>query len=221
MARASSFRSAAAINIGKSCAVSNCGKPRKCLSRYCSAHTWRSQRWGHPSGVPFSPLTNYASELTEVTAFIQQHRNHEGVSSAVKWFGEWLADAAISKAVPGQGHLRRLSHHAVEPLKMLCEAAALFLYSCRNPHRLPDDARLSFAIAHNVLSLAPKDCRMGLVRGRVRTVYKPIAATVKREVGQHIRNVLSLLFLNIVDALQQRAAKKQALTISLSKSFPQ
>jgi hypothetical protein len=218
MSRSTSFRYAVSANLRNPCSVPACSRPRKGLSGCCSMHTWRSQRWGHPQGRPVSNK-HYAVELLEVKALLSKHAAHEGVSSALQWLGQWMDDAGNGMQVPGQAHMRRLWQYEVTPERILAEAAALNLYSYRCPNRLVDDERLTFAIAHNVLSLAPKDYRTALVKGRPRTVYKPIAATVKRDVGRHIRNVLGLLLLNITNELQRIAAARQALTLRLAKSF--
>lgn len=57
-------------NERKTCEHQKCSLPRRGLSRYCSKHEGRQQRYGHPDGHYVYPR-DYACEAEEVKAFIE------------------------------------------------------------------------------------------------------------------------------------------------------
>jgi len=215
----STLRHAIAFNAREQCSVSTCSKHRSGISQWCSYHKGKNHRYGHPLGHHLSPTKDYATELHQIKALVCQHSGHPGIRSALQWIAEWLLNAAEGKDVPGKGDMRRLHQHGVSPTQVLAEAAALFLHSQRFPQRLPDDERLTGAIAHNVLSLAPRDYRSVYLGGKLKSRYKPLSAPSQRAVGNHIRSVLSVLFAGMVSELDRQWQLQQDFRGSLRQPF--
>ncbi len=214
-----SARHIISINRKLLCKVSGCSRHRRGLGHWCNFHTGRSQRYGSPLGSVLRKKA-YEVEYEQVRGLIAKHPTHAGVQSAVAWIGEWLSDAALGNVVPGQADMRRLSHHNVSPLQILTTASAIFAYHCREPRRLPDDAdRLTFAIARAVLLLAPLDYRTSYLSGKPKSICRPLKATTLRNVGKHLRSVLGVLFIGIVDELNRQWQQHKDFRMSLGTSF--
>jgi hypothetical protein len=107
------------------------------ISPYCGRHRIAFERYGDPHGFRLRRKRDYWHELVLVQAFLAKHREHAGVKAALSWLEKWLREDA---------HAVRLRGHAITPLAILTEAAALFLLSHWNANRLPAGTRLVFAI---------------------------------------------------------------------------
>ena len=204
-------------NQAKTCVHPSCSKPRRGLSRYCSKHEGKQQRYGHPDGRYVYPR-EYACDAEEVKAFIERHIDHKGIQAAVRWLDSWISDSTLGKPVPGGNSLRRLNDNVVTGRKCLEAVIALWLFASRRPGVIPHDARLDFALALSVLRLAPEEKKVTFKNGEARSHGKHIGYRVRKEVGVHIRQTLYILAKNMVEAINREADREDKLKIDLMKS---
>src|SRR5882724_955066 len=87
---------------------------------------------------------------------------------------------------------------------MVIEAAALWLFSTRNPSVLRDDDQLTYLIGTAVLHLAPRTSRGVWVNGKREKRYGRLAGRVRHAFGKLLRNELGILFLRIADTIQRQ-----------------
>lgn len=204
------------------CACSGCFDARYGVSRYCKPHLRANRTHGHPRGVRIS-RSDYEAEYREVQRLLRDHAStHTGTQNALALVDKWMQRAARGDSdVIGQRELARLARHGVTAERVLAEAAAIFTYSRRNTHRLPDDQRLDFALANNLLRLAPREERSRYTfRGYVCRRYVSAPKDERQKIGQAIRETLGLYLLNVSTALDERARARAIARLSLVAPFP-
>jgi len=202
----------------KSCSHPGCYQPRRGLSRFCSKHEGKQQRYGHPDGHYIYPK-NYRCEAQEVKDFIERHIDHKGVQAAITWLDGWISDSTLGKPVPGGNSLRRLNDHGVTGRRCLEAVIALWLYAYRRPGTIPHDVRLDFALALSVLRLAPEEKKIHWMNGEMKQHGKHIGYRVRKDVGVHIRQTLYILAKNMVEAMNKVADQGDAMKISMITAF--
>ena len=218
-----SIREAVQANFGRGCEVPRCHRPRLGASHYCRAHSRARARWGHPQG---SRLLRryYERERRDVTLFLREHEEHPGIQAALAWIGGWLRASSLRDLdQPGQLHAARLDAHGVTPLAILTECGAVWLYSTRNPRTLPDDARLTFAMAstsspnglHRMTSRRVSRARSTTVR------YATSTHAVRTAVGDHLRRTLALLLYRIAETIAARSEQMAAMRDAFAAPFHQ
>ena len=165
----------------------------------------------------------YERERRDVTLFLREHQEHPGIQAALAWIGGWLRASSLRDLdQPGQLHAARLDAHGVTPLAILTECGAVWLYSTRNPRTLPDDARLTFAMAYAVLRLAPHDVRRVYHSARSTTVrYATSTHAVRTAVGDHLRRTLALLLYRIAETIAARSEQMAAMRDAFAAPFHQ
>lgn len=205
-------------NETKTCEHQKCFLPRRGLSRYCSKHEGKQQRYGHPDGRYAYPR-EYRCEAEEVKAFIERHIDHKGVQAAISWLGGWISDSTLGKPVPGGNSLRRLNDHGVTGRRCLEAVIALWLFAYRRPGSIPHDVRLDFALALSLLRLAPEEKKVYWKNGEAKQHGKHIGYRARRDVGVHIRQTLYILAKNMVEAINKQADRENDLKITLAASF--
>jgi hypothetical protein len=206
-------------NQGKTCEHRSCSLPRRGLSRHCTRHEGKQQRYGHPDGAHVPPRL-YACETGEVKSFIERNLEHKGIQAAINWFETWISDSTLGKPVPGGTSLRRLHDHGGVTGRRCLEAVmALWLFAYRRPGSVPHDARLDFALALAILRLAPEEKRTSWRSGEAKEYGRHIGHRVRKEVGVHIRQTLYTFAKNMVEAINKEADRENQLKIDLMKSF--
>ena len=216
--RAESIYDRRRSNEYKRCTHSGCYLPRRGLSRYCSKHEGKQQRYGHPEGHYVYPR-HYSCEAEEVKTFIARHIDHKGIQAAITWLDGWISDSTLGKHVPGGNSLRRLNDHGITGRRCLEAVIALWLYAYRRPGTIPHDIRLDFALALALLRLAPEERRVHWINGEMKQHGKHIGYRVRRDVGVYIRQTLYILSKNMVESINREADRQDKLKIDLMKSF--
>lgn len=206
------------LNQTKTCTHPSCAQPRRGLSRYCTRHEGKQQRYGHHDGRYVYPR-DYACEAEEVKAFIERHIEHKGIQAAIKWLDGWINDSTLGKPAPGGKSLRRLSDHGVTGRRCLEAVVALWLYAYRRPGSIPHDVRLDFALALSMLRLAPEEKKVYWKDGEAKQHGKHIGYRLRRDVGIYIRQTLYILVKNMVGAINKDADKENKLKTDLMRSF--
>ena len=202
----------------KTCEHRSCNEPRRGLSRYCSFHEGRQQRYGHPDGY-YLKKRYYEGELEEAKAFIERHLEHEAIKAAVSWFDQWLSDAALGQRVSGQREFRNLFDHGVTGRQCLEAVMGVWLYSFRRPSALPHDLQFDFALALAVLSLAPREKISSWTNGEPRERSRFVGFRSRRDVGRRIRVTLFSLARNIRAKLDHELNRLDSMQIVLATSF--
>lgn len=204
-----SLRDSLARNERIPCVVSGCNKPRLRLSSCCARHHNPLKVYGHPEGRHI-PAKLWAAEFKEVSDLIDSNADQPAVSAALSLLKQWTERACGGGGQPAARAFQRFYDYGVPLLTVLKTAAAVWLFSYRYPHILPNDVRLDRAVAIACIRLVPRDKQVTL-RG-IRKYRKHDAAS-RRELGTEMREYLAPFFVNIKAAAdQQWHAKNQALS---------
>lgn len=200
---------------GKPCKAPGCDRPRTGVSSYCGTHHHPLMIYGHPFGRAI-PRKEYAKEIGEVTALLESNPDHPGLTAVIRWFNEWMTQAATGDAPCGNEMFSHMHRQGLSATAIVIEVCAVWVYAQRNPHRLPDDQRLSYALARNPVRLAGFE-QSTLRSGRKMTKHPKTLEL--RESGKRIRSTLALFLINITDSLKRREEQVQAVRSSLSIPF--
>jgi hypothetical protein len=163
----------------------------------------------------------YEQERKEASRFLKLHHDHPGIRSARDWLGNWLdASASGDKDQVASVHMARLKRYAISPEAILAEVAALWVFAQRNPTTLPDDVRLTIALAIGVLFLCPRErTKTYHYRSGPRRVYADSTSTERRVLGEQLRKTLALLLLNITGAIEAQHAQHEAQRATFALPF--
>ncbi len=195
------------MNQRQACNVADCAKRRHGLSYYCRAHASAAAHHGHPLARKVKKK-DYADARSHVVRFLRIHADHPAVIAAYRWAELWLREAAAGQNVPAQENMARLAAGGVTGAEIVEDVLALWLHSRQRPAALPDDARLTKALGTNILLLTPRDTTGELtLRGQKK--YRRLGATVRAEVGEHIRRTLGGFVLNAFTAIDRQMKTKQ------------
>ncbi|MHB8495565.1 MAG: hypothetical protein ACYC9Z_04250 [Casimicrobiaceae bacterium] len=176
--------------------------------------------YGDPEGRKVFPK-DYASERREVAGLFRAFPEHPGVLDACKWLRGWL-DASIAgdKSQPGYLHIARLDRWNITPLAILSEVCAVWLYAMRHPHTLPDDQRLTFALAGQALLLAPRDyVKSYHYKSGESRQYREARYEARKAIGDHLRLTLARLLVNVAHTCEERLQQKQNRAASFGLPF--
>jgi hypothetical protein len=195
------------------CSVPDCEKPRNCISRFCTWHKDANRRYGHPLGriIEKQELAGYVQMAK--TAFKRMGDQHPALVAAV----DLMQTHLDPRQEPNRG--KRPSHNprwalwrelerlrGVDPTDALAVAVAVWMFSAANPRELPDNARLSYALAHCIFRMKP----LGVRTSR----YKPTTGTFVNKshipggqaaglLGRRLRAALAPFLVNITEALEE------------------
>lgn len=213
---------AKADNAGRPCKVPGCGRARHGVGGYCGSHGSTFYDHGHPQGRAIT-RAEYAEHCGAVARLLERNAEHPGVLAALAFLDDWKAKGA--EGVPGTVALRSahwMSAHGVSSLAILTEAGGLWLFASDNPRALPDDARLTYALAHVVMRLAPREATGVCPSGRA--TFRRFGGNAKRELGDFLREALCPLFCNLTnhfDALRRQARERsEAMRAPLDPQRP-
>lgn len=196
---------------GKPCVVPGCEHLRTSVSPYCCHHRRAANYYGSPYGHAIR-RNEYLKELQEVTELLQSNPDHPGLTAVLRWLNEWLALASTGEAPCGNGVFKHIHDKQVPAFDLLAEICAVWLFAHRNPNRLPDDQRLTYALSRYLVRLAGYEQRV--CNGR--TVLREPSIMDVRESGNRIRSTLALFLINIVESLKRKAEQANDFKSSLS-----
>ena len=212
-----SGRIAAQRNAMKKCNAPGCPRTRSYLSGYCMKHKLAAYRHGHPHGRAL-PAKRLRPARDAVIALLAANPEHEGVKAAEKFFHDWIMRATRFERVPGAELMRRLwqswmadGSRSIEELTKECvvTCATLWLYSLRYRYELPDDARLTYALARGCLRLGSN------VGGKDGHLGGPELG----DIGTYVRTHLGLLLVNIAYGIKDAEDTKVNARKAMAQSF--
>jgi hypothetical protein len=199
------------------CSVTGCPYHRHRLYSVCIKHEANKSHWGHPKARAIQKQ-ELKAVLTEVKELVERHEaTHQGLQNALNWFDRWLKDAAENKrGVHGSKHIRRLAEHGVSAHELLITCGAVWLFSYRFPHRLPSEDALTYAISHQVMKLVPLEYATTST-GKKRALL--LSKKDRKEIGSYIRRSLGMLFVRMVQSIDERVEKDRAFTNEMCRKF--
>lgn len=179
-------------NTGKQCKASGCYNPRRNLGGYCKQHYRKAYLYGDPNGKAI--LTNdYRREIEDVSKLIDDNLEHPAVLASSSLLQSWL-DLALNNKPCICGHeVSRVASEA-KALDILKATSALWLYADRNPSRFIDDLSLTYQLGITFLKCA-KYKKTTSFSGKLQAI--PPNGKVRRAIGQNLRNILGLFYVNI------------------------
>lgn len=203
---------------GAQCECPGCDRPRKTYGIYCASHSKRSQFFGSPTQKAVSLKADYWHEYDLVEAMVHANIKHKGIQAGIEFFRSWMVYAVDNlKQVPARGALLTLSENKEDPLKLLIECAAIYLFSRWNPRRLPEERPVTYAYGRLILKKGGKLYKKRVHYLSGKTQYNPVKGTDVRTTGEYIAKNLSLLFLNIAEAVEAKEATKEEDKKALSQ----
>src|SRR5690242_15188697 len=197
------------------CKVANCTRPRD-PTRYgglCQPHYLRQARYGHHEGRRIA-RPEYVKERQAVARLFAMYPHHEGVRGASAWAQAWLdASASGDKQQPGYLEAARLHRYGVTGRDIVADTCAMFAHFRRRA--LPDDERLTWALAYSAMYLAPREVRRAYrdSKGRQQQRFVRISTHDRRDIGTHLRLNLARLYVNVhlaIDEHERRARDAKA-----------
>lgn len=200
-----SFQDSINRNQRKPCSVQGCTHPRWRVSSCCVSHHNAVSTYGHALGRNI-PAKMWAAEYAEVSALIDRNAKEAPVTAALLLLSHWTDRACHSEGQPAARALQRFHDYGVPLDIVLKTAMAVWIYSWRNPHSLPDDIRLDRAMAIACLRLVPRDKQKTLTGQRS---YRRHDSASRRELGTEIRQHLSPFFASVSIALEKQSKAKQ------------
>jgi hypothetical protein len=113
----------------------------------------------------------------------------------------------------------RLYGHGVAGARLLEELAAVWAFG--HWTRLPDDTRLTFALANAAFALAPRESRRQYKSpsGRTERVYPRIPRADRQAAGEAIRSTLGLLLYHIAMSIDKAETPEQQLREAFTAPF--
>ncbi len=213
------------------CSVPGCCKSRFGVAPICSAHLYHRNRYGHALGVPISPRDLHPV-ASLVVPFLSRNADHAAVKAAAEFFSNWLHAASSGHEVPARKEMAHLEGFGVTGTQLLEAATSCWVYSRWNPGRLPDDVRLTFALALCVFRVAPpkragvrwRAERVGKAGGKTAYGYRQpnyqcIPTTARRDAGELIRARLGLFLMNVTAALEAEDTAENNVRKALATGF--
>lgn len=179
------------------CKVKGCTENRYRISGYCRRHNAINSIYGSPYHKRID-ARDYAMETVECLGVISKNhlKNHQGVLFGLRFFHQWLTDAAEGKPrTPASADMKRLYDAGITPTDLLTTSAAMVLFQSRYPLRIRDGRHLNYCIGTRILRSASNP---GILRG-----------PQVREVGEHVWNNLKVLLVNIANTIQRKEADNQ------------
>lgn len=196
------------------CSHPGCTRNRKGLSSLCHSHYANQRKYGHPNGRPLKH-GEYQREFDTVGLFLEAFKDHPAITSATALFNTWLTEASLGKSVVGRKSWELLYRKGATPDRLLHQVLAVWLYSLREPRRLPDDKRLSYALTREMIKTVGF-ARKSYGDSYSETVVQPSVEDLT-SIGEKIRLTLVKVFINMVAYLdaKQQEANQAALNLSV------
>lgn len=199
------------------CPVNGCTNKRTGVSRYCSAHRKRKVRYGDVNGRPINK-SEYQRELLEVREFFIKHEGHPALNSGVYFFQSWMTKAAAGDASVGLKTMGKLYREGVSARECLEEVVAIWVYAMRKPMAIPDDLRLTYTLARNLIRMGKFNSKTS--SGGNNYTQSPNPNELKA-VGEYLRHSLARFVLNVNHALKAEHEAETSIKENLSLPFDQ
>lgn len=190
------------INTSRKCSVKSCSTDRVGFSKYCSTHRFRKLAYGDPESRRWR-VKDFETEAEQVRQLVQANSNHPGVQKGIQFFQQWINRACTVGGQLAQRQCARLNDEGITAQELLVDCGSIWLYSFDRPWDLPTDTALTYALALAFM------CKSHNSKGCVSS--RGIGTTVRRKVGEHIRNGVGMLLSNFRSTLKQ-AEKDQEET---------
>ncbi len=203
-------------NVHKSCKAPNCNHQRRNLGGYCKHHYRNAYTYGHPHGRSIR-RKEYQRELEDITQLFEANLEHEGIIVASKWLDNLLIKASEGRAMVGYPQFLRLHNHGITGHQILVECSAIWLFSMRNPNKLDDDIRLTYALSLVMLRLMPMEQRTCWTTGKNYSVR--VRSSSVKIIGKSLRENLGLLFSRIALTMQKRDEEANSMKEKMFTPF--
>jgi hypothetical protein len=115
--------------------------------------------------------------------------------------------------------LWRLQRDSVKPREALEAIIGVWLMSYYDPRTLPDDERLTYALANAVLRLAPLYSQKRWTRRGMHVTTQAPGALAVGLLGRRLRDALAPFFVNVVQALEAEYQAQVQKASDLRASF--
>lgn len=229
-------------NQRKPCSARGCTKRRHWTGKWCPTHAWRMRHHGHEHGLILDKdlVLVYRKKMA---AFLEAYHDIAQVKAAVAVMDKLLSGRMLPKKSYAQRELRRLretpfgqmtvsamltaesvtareavdSGSGLTPLEALEIVGAIYLLSLYRPDTLPDDRRLTFALATWLYKARPmvyrrKRCEKS---GRTYNYFAEPNSGAREDVGSLVRKHLAVfmhhVFNRIEDDYRAEVRRKMAL----------
>ena len=200
-------RNFVAANSRKRCSAVGCTAFRKWTSSWCSNHKGRVAAHGHPEGgrLDTGLVETYR---TKFARFLDLYEDTPQVRAALGVMGALLKGKLVKRRSYAQRELRRLREgerhpgdHGTGPITAregLEVVGGVYWLSLYRPEELPDDVRLSYALATHLFKAKVLEARPRVSRTSGQAYfYRPrAAATANQDVGGVVRRDLATFFVN-------------------------
>lgn len=202
------------------CSIASCHNRRSHSSRWCSSHAKRNKFYGHPQGRALSSreVRPYRSQGR---IFLRDHWDTTPVEEAVRFFNELLSLGSNEQgASDSEKQLYRLALFGLTASEALEIVLGVWLYSAAEPRALPDDKRLTYAMATALFKARTVDNTVTYQRDgkRIRRYFTP-PGNARKEVGEILRSRLGLFMSNVNEALKEKVRKRQESVHRLAQPF--
>ena len=193
------YRTVAAENERRKCALPGCYEHRYQVSQYCRRHRDKNVLYGHPEAerISWNDLSESKERVSEV---INMNLDHPGIQAALQFLNSLLLRAAHGdQSVPCPLLFSRLHSHGVTPLEMLKCAASVWHFGIK------EDGRRIKSADHRDIVVGQKIVRIFGFRGRGNhSIGMLVQRKHHREIGQYIRRGLATILLNVSSAAQRK-----------------
>lgn len=200
------------------CHVSGCYQARYNKTRFCGVHQHRLSYTGHVNGRPIrqTDLKPHQKRAYELLGEVQHKL---GIQDAIAVCNEILDHGKRPDLSPLRQHLKRLTTKGLTGLEMLSWIGAVYLYSHYAPHKLPDDQRLTHALARAVLMSRRRDCLGGDPK---QPIYRNPTPRTLKTFGEYLRKHFAMFFAGpngFVQWVEKQDQKSHQRAASMSSAF--
>jgi hypothetical protein len=201
-------------NTSKQCKANGCYNPRRNLGGYCKQHYRKAYLYGDPNGRAILSK-DYLNEIKEVSNLIGSNLNHPAVLAACTYLQRWLDKAIKGEPCVCANEVARVSSEATA-LDILKATTSIWLYAERNPYKINTDDYLTYLLGISFLKCAK-------YRVNLSALGKPFnsipSGSVRKVIGQHLRETLGLFYVNIVNTLRCKDESERELKNNLYVSL--
>lgn len=188
-------------NESRPCDVPGCDEFRYHMSRYCKAHMYKVNYFGHPLGVPIR-LKDYRRELLLCREVIARNkRDHPGLVQACRELRGWMDINNQNPSV--HEDIQRFCKASVVPTRILEDSSALTqVYYHNNGYGqhgriIFDDQSFLQVLGYRCLALIP---RKVITSPRTGTRYPKAASKIARShLGEYLWKSYGALLKNVAD----------------------
>ena len=205
------------------CAVEDC-RAFRYRSRYCKKHRTYATQNGSPYVVSKIIQKRFMrKEYREVRTFLKRNLTHPAVAAGLMFIETWLYNDNVGMDDINAGkvdqHIARLRNAGVEPMAILVELCALYLFS-RRQSWVPDGRVLTYSMSNAVLSLATIRQYAPAGTRRCTTRAGRVDGSHRRIVGETLRTALAPLLMNVASAVMQKAMETKEQRADIRQPFP-